>query len=240
MGHPLIDEFVEQQVRFDSSVKSGDTARALEDYQRLSGVYSRIASSDVEDVHKGIAFDQVSSAYKSLQSLHGSVSSSNSLQVGSGSSVGSVVSSNVSRLSSFSVRDVAVVCSFVVLVLGVLFVDPQTVGFSFLGSDNTVTFTKHLGVSFDKSSELVVPLSRAPSSLYLSGSLSGGSAKVFLLSGGSKLLIVDSSRDGLSFSRVCGSACSLTDTPKDFSLLVEVSGGSLSLDSLEFSAVVAR
>jgi len=230
MSHPLIDEFVSQQLKVDAAVRSGNSSLALEEYQRLSGVYSRIASSDVEDVHKGIAFDQVSLAYQSLQSLHGS-SSSRSSSV----TVDSVVSSGSSR---FSARDVAIACSFVVLVLGVLFVDPQTVGFSFLGSSDSVTFTKQLGVSFDKNSELVVPLSRAPSSLYLSGSLSGGSAKVFLLDGSSKVLIVDSSRDGLSFSRVCGSACSLSDVPKDFSLLVEVSGGSLILDSLEFSSVV--
>lgn len=239
MSHPLVDEFVRQQVVVESALRSGNSSVALAEYKNLYNVYSRIASSDIEDVHKGIAFDQVSSVYHSLQSLNGSFSSSGTV-FSKTSSVNALTDfvaerSGFSRVASFSPRDIAIASTFIFLALGVLLVNPSTVGFSFFGSGNSVDIVKPLGVSFDRNSELLVSLSRPPASISLSGNISGGSAKVFVNDGDKKLLVVDAFSAGSSFSDVCGGACSLKSVPKDFSLFVEVSGGVLTLDELEFS-----
>ncbi|MBI4139686.1 hypothetical protein HY483_01865 [Candidatus Woesearchaeota archaeon] len=240
MSEPLVDEFVRQQVVVESAVRSGESSVALEEYKKLYNIYSSIASSDIGDVHKSIAFDQVSSVYQSLQSLNGSSLTSSGVAAFKTSSVNALTNivaerSGFSRVTSFSPRDIAIASTFIFLALGVLLVNPSTVGFSFFGSDNSVDIVKPLGVSFDRNTELLVPLSRPPASISLSGNISSGFAKVFVYDSNKKLLVVDTSSDGNSFSSVCGSACSLKTVLKDFSLFVEVSGGVLTLDELEFS-----
>ena len=219
---PLVTSFVDTYHTVREDLDAGKLDLASKTYTELYDLYEKINGSALESYHKELAFDQISSIRQELQSLQSKPTKSKTPQ-----------GSDRTRLrpAGLLVCAGAIIIAFSLLVM----IRPSLVGLTFfeehLGED--------LGLTFEHSSDYAITLQQVPASLRLSGKLTSGTAKVYALLDGKKILVFDSTRVSLvdgQFADVCMDSCILHASNKIMPLVIELSGGKLFLDRVSYAA----
>jgi len=209
MSPTIIDEFVESAKRLQESIRVRDRDSAQGRYKELYGIYSRLAASSVADVHKEVAYEQLTKFYDGL----------------------STMKPRVERLQRdwLAGKDLAVIGALLVVFIVVLVFKPSIVG---LVTADVRTIEINTGFNEDVAYELALP--GPPKSLALTGTVSGGgTAVVIASSNGQDVVVFDSKKNALpgtfAFKEVCGDACALSGFGKKVTLHIDVDSASLFL-----------
>ena len=67
----VIDKFVKANDALQSSIDANDTSEARKNYKELLVAYNEINASEIENIHKEIAHEQIVKAYHSVSGLKG-------------------------------------------------------------------------------------------------------------------------------------------------------------------------
>ncbi len=217
-----ITKFVELQKEIEREISRGDADKAKQAYSALLEQYKLINESSVADIHKSIAYDQASKLYEELAKLKQSLK--NGVSANASSAVSSVSKPSASRLRK-NLPGIALLVILGLLFAGAAIFKPSFIGLAVLGE--TQERSEILSAVFIESSNYTVSLDRAPLSLKISGYLSGGgAARVYLVQGEEKILVLDSSKlETNSFESACIDSCSLSGVDKTANLAIELEGG---------------
>lgn len=216
-----ITKFVELQKEVERQISRGDSDKAKQAYSTLLEQYKLINDSAVADIHKSIAYDQASKLYEELAKLKQSPNNSSA----EATPVSKQFSSDAKSKFKKNLPGIALLVILGLLFAGAAIFKPSFIGLAILGQ--TQERSAILSAVFLESSNYTVLVDRAPLSLKLSGYLSGeGTAKVYLLRGDDKILILDSSKlETNSFENACIDSCSLSGVDKTATLAIELEGG---------------
>jgi hypothetical protein len=207
----LVQKFVDTFKQTQSALDSSDMDSAKNGYKDLLGVYSQISSSNLDPMHKELAYDQLVKVYQALQ--------------------------NPPRQSIHATTHIIAAAVLLMLFSFLVFFKPTVLGLAALESQRTV---HDLNWAFVESDAREVHLDKVPSSLRLSGRVDGeGFVRVYAITPTSRVLIFDddlarTNADG-SFSGACARTCSEGLDSADFTLDVVVENAAVTLYSLEYT-----
>jgi hypothetical protein len=207
----LVQKFVDTFKQTQSALDSNDMDAAKRGYKDLLGVYNQISSSNLDPMHKELAYDQLVKVYQALQ--------------------------NPPKHSIHTTTHIIAAAVLLMLFSFLVFFKPTVLGLAAFESQRTV---HDLNWAFVESDAREVRLDKVPNSLRVSGRVDGeGFVRVYAITPTSRVLIFDDdlarlNADG-TFTRACARTCNTGLDSADFTLDVVVENAAITLYSLEYT-----
>ncbi len=207
----LVQKFVDSFHAIQDSLNNGDKAGATAGYKDLHSTYNEIASSDLDPMHKELAYDQLTKVYQALQAPQ--------------------------QHSMRATTHIIAAAVLLVLFSFLVFFRPTIFG---LTSLTTIDAVMHeLNWAFTESGTRDVHLDAVPQSLRLNGKIDGhGFVRVYARAGNSRILLFDEDLvrvkpDG-TFSEACVHTCTTGLDTADFTLDVVVENAAITIYSIDY------
>lgn len=217
----FIKKFVERYKEVEKFLSNHDVDRAKKAYNDLLESYKDLSDSNLSEIHKMIAYDKTRSLYDRLNEME--------------------INSREAKLKKTDLKKpqalkAALMLISIIFALAILF-QPKFAGLVTLSN---FTFVDVLSAQFEGNENHTFILHKQPISLKVSGYLtSNGSAKLYLLTNGTRMLVYDSSMNGREFEEVCIETCSLQGVPKNITLASELANTSLVLTKINYVSDVS-
>ena len=198
IANDLIQKFVQQYYSAQGKIDNNDLQSASDEYKKLLGIYEQIQSSELEQLHKDVAYEQVIKVYNNIK-----------------------YASKHKHLSSHVI--IAAVLIFIFSVI--LFIKPAIVGFVATGERITVETNFAFLESGQRSVHLPVLPKSLELTGRVDGE---GKAKVYAVANNRRVLAFDSSKNRINsdgtFKELCLFSCILPEylRTQDFVLDVEL------------------
>lgn len=227
----LITQFVEIQSQLNTHVINKKVNKAKNDYQKLLILYNKINSSEIDTIHKSIAHDQLTKAYEDIMTTHLGVKKE-----------------QVNSKINHKTLDYAIVGILALLIVGVLFLKPEFIGFAILGEPE---FSELVDIAATQDGTYTIRLKGIPKSLKVSGFLEGnGNAKIYMINGIERILIaeispqstnplIEAGISGTTFEGVCEESCEIKGLSRDITLYIEIKNARLFLSRITYKADVS-
>ena len=205
----LIQQFVDSFHATQSSLDKNDTEGAASGYKDMLGVYNKIAASDLDPMHKELAYDQLVKAYQGLQNPRAPQSMHATTHI--------IAAAVLLVLFSFLVF-------FKPTVFGMVSAEPK--------------IAQDLNFAFVESGSRAVHLDAAPKQLSISGKIDGGGmVRVYAVSGDSRVLLFDNNLVSVNSDGTFNAACVRCNQGldnRDFALDAVVENAALTVYSVEY------
>lgn len=202
----FVDAFNETQARLEEN----DIDGAVEGYKQMLTAYNNIAGSDLDQIHKELAYDQLTKTYQAIQNPPSSI---------------------------HATTHVIAAAVLLVLFSFLVFFKPTIFGLTSLTT--MITNVHELNWAFTESETRNVHLDAIPRSLSISGKVDGeGFVRVYAVTPYERVLLFDNdlvriNNDG-TFEMACVNTCNTGLESKDFALEVVLQNAALTIYSLEY------
>ncbi len=209
----LVQKFVDAYHATQDCIDSSDVEGATAKYKDLLEVYKQMASSNIDPMHKELAYDQLVKVYNGIQNP-------------------------VQSSSMHATTHIIAAAVLLVLFSFMVFFKPAVFG-AVTADVNQQTVVQDLNLAFVESGSRIIHLDDLPKSLTISGKVDGnGFARVYAATQGSRFLLFDNdlvkiNSDG-TFTAACVHSCSKALGTKDITIDVELSNAALTIYSLEY------
>jgi hypothetical protein len=208
-----VQKFVDAFHATQDSLDSSDREGAASNYKELLSIYNQIAASNLDSLHKELAYDQLVKVYQALQ--------------------------NPPRQSIHATTHIIAAAVLLVLFSFLVFFRPTVFGLT--TATTLAPRTVHdLNWAFVDSAARDVHLDAVPRSLRISGKVDGnGFVRVYAVSASNRVLLFDDdlvpiAADG-TFSAACVNTCTAGLDSADFTLDVIVENAALTIYSIEYT-----
>jgi hypothetical protein len=205
----LVQKFVDAFHNTQNALDERDREGAAASYKDMLGLYNQISSSNLDPMHKELAYDQLVKVYTALQNPQ-----SHSMHA----TTHIVAAAVLLMLFSFLVF-------FKPAVFGLVTADAKTV--------------QDVNWAFVDSGQRALRLDAAPSSLSISGKVDGaGFVRVYAVTGSQRALLFDNDlvriADDGTFSAACVNTCGSALDSADVTLDVVVENAALTIYTVEY------
>jgi len=205
----LVQKFVDSFHTTQDSLNKNDNAGAADGYKQMLDVYNQISASNLDPMHKELAYDQLVKTYQGLQEPS----------------------------SSHSVHATThIIAAAVLLVLFSFLVFFRPTVFGLATAEPKIM--QDVNIAFTESGSRAIHLDATPKALSISGKIDGdGMVRAYAVTGSERTLLFDSDlvrvNDDGTFTAACVH-CGEGVSSRDFALDVVVQNAALTVYSVEY------
>ncbi len=209
----LVQKFVDSFHTVQDNLNNGDRSGATQGYKDLLSIYNNIVASELDPMHKELAYDQLTKVYEALQ--------------------------NPPRQSMHATTHIIAAAILLVVFSFLVFFRPTVFGLTSLTTLD-VNVVHDLNWAFTESDVRAVHLDAVPKSLKVDGKMDGdGFVRIYALSGNSRILLFDNDLvriqpDG-TFTGACVHTCNTGLNSQDFTLDVVVDNAAVTIYSIAYT-----
>lgn len=208
MANEKIQKFIQLHTEAEQLLTQSKISEAKQKYLEVLSAYNSIDKSDLDKIHKDIAYEQVTQLFKKVNDAKESV-----------------------KIPINLIAAAVLIIGFSTLV----FFNPTIVGLA--GFEDTIR--EQVNVTIDQPKLISFTLKDRPLSLKVSGSITGGIAKLYLKQGEKLELIFDSEKSPLTndgkFIDICEETCQINVDSNVIDIFAQVEGGTINIDEIRYT-----